>query len=55
VVATFRRLLDLPTILVGFGLPDEPLHAPNERFDLDNYYHGARTSVALLSELSDTF
>jgi acetylornithine deacetylase/succinyl-diaminopimelate desuccinylase-like protein len=52
VVATFRRLLNLPTVLVGFGLPDEPLHAPNERFDLDNYERGACTSVLLLHELA---
>jgi hypothetical protein len=37
---------------VGFGLPDEPLHAPNECFDLDNYYNGGRTIAALLTELA---
>jgi acetylornithine deacetylase/succinyl-diaminopimelate desuccinylase-like protein len=54
VVTDFQQRLGLPVILVGFGLPDEPLHAPNERFDLDNYYRGARTSVALLTELADS-
>ena len=53
VVATIARLLGAPTILAGFGLPDEPLHAPNEHFDLDNYHNGARTAVALLAELSE--
>jgi acetylornithine deacetylase/succinyl-diaminopimelate desuccinylase-like protein len=52
VVADIARLLGAPTVLVGFGLPDEPLHAPDERFDLENYTRGAMTSAALLHELA---
>ena len=34
-VATFQTVLGLPTVLVGVGLPDDQIHAPNERFDLE--------------------
>ncbi len=40
VVTTFRSELGLPTLLMGFGLPDENLHAPNEHFSLDNFARG---------------
>ena len=40
VVTMFRGLLGLPTVLMGFGLPDENLHAPNEHFSLENFSKG---------------
>ena len=35
VVATFDKLLKAPVVLMGIGLADDNLHAPNESFDLD--------------------
>ncbi len=52
VVATFARELGAPTVLLGFGLNDDHLHAPNERFLLENYFGGIRTVIALLDELA---
>jgi acetylornithine deacetylase/succinyl-diaminopimelate desuccinylase-like protein len=52
VVASFEQILGLPTVLMGVGLPDEHYHAPNERFDLENYYRGARSAAALWQEMS---
>ncbi|MCC7104482.1 MAG: dipeptidase [Chloroflexi bacterium] len=52
VVASFEQILGLPTVLMGVGLPDEHFHAPNERFDLENYYRGARAAAALWQEMS---
>jgi acetylornithine deacetylase/succinyl-diaminopimelate desuccinylase-like protein len=49
VVASFESLLGLPTLLMGFGLPDEHNHAPNEWLSLENFAGGMR-SVALLWE-----
>jgi len=40
VVATFQERLGLPTVLMGFGLPDCDAHAPNEKFNLKNFYRG---------------
>ena len=54
VVASFKSLLGLPTVLMGFGLPDEHNHAPNEWFDLGNFEAGMRSAVALWEELART-
>ncbi len=40
VVTAFQELLGLPTLLMGFGLPDENLHAPDEHFSLENFSLG---------------
>lgn len=47
VVVTFQEVLNMPTLLLGFALPDENFHAPNEHFHLNNFYRGAET-LALL-------
>lgn len=49
----FKRELGLDTIFVGFGLPDDNLHAPNEKFDLDAFHAGRRTAAALYAKLSE--
>ena len=43
VVGDFARHLGIPTILMGFGLPDDGLHSPNEKYRLENYYTGIMT------------
>ncbi|MEZ4717534.1 MAG: peptidase dimerization domain-containing protein [Caldilineaceae bacterium] len=43
---------DAPVVLMGFGLPDDNLHAPNEKFLLANFYRGIATSAAFLHELT---
>ncbi len=35
--------LGIPTVLMGFGLPDDGLHSPNEKFKIENYYLGIMT------------
>jgi acetylornithine deacetylase/succinyl-diaminopimelate desuccinylase-like protein len=50
-VATFQRTLGLPSVLVGVGLPDDQIHAPNERFDLEQYAAGVRVIARLWDEL----
>jgi acetylornithine deacetylase/succinyl-diaminopimelate desuccinylase-like protein len=50
-VATFQTVLGVPSVLVGVGLPDDQIHAPNERFDLDQYAAGVRVVAALWDEL----
>ena len=54
VVATFTDELNAPTVLVGFGLEDDHLHAPNERFLIENYLGGVRTSALLWEELDSS-
>jgi acetylornithine deacetylase/succinyl-diaminopimelate desuccinylase-like protein len=48
VVGDFAKHLGIPTVLMGFGLPDDGLHSPNEKFKLDNFYLGVRTVCRFL-------
>ncbi|MBI2685268.1 MAG: dipeptidase [Acidobacteria bacterium] len=48
IVGDFARHLGIPTILMGFGLPDDGLHSPNEKFKLANYYQGIATVAYFL-------
>ena len=50
VVGQFQEFLGLETVLMGFGLPDDKIHAPNERFYLPNYYRGIETSIRFFHE-----
>ncbi len=40
IVGLFDRHLGIPSVMMGFGLPDDNLHAPNEKFHLPNFYRG---------------
>jgi acetylornithine deacetylase/succinyl-diaminopimelate desuccinylase-like protein len=51
IVVQFKRLLGIDTVLLGFGLPDENSHAPNEFLNLNNFYGGIKTSAHFFSEL----
>jgi len=43
IVGDFATHLGIPTVLMGFGLPDDGLHSPNEKFKIENYYLGIMT------------
>lgn len=51
IVTDFQTILGLPGILLGFGLNDENLHAPNEHFRLENFHKGIELSGELLKAL----
>lgn len=50
IVGEFARHLGIPTVLMGFGLPDDALHSPNEKFKIANYYTGISTVSRFLDE-----
>ncbi len=50
IVGDFARHLHIPTILMGFGLPDDGLHSPNEKYKLSNYYAGIVTIAHFLEQ-----
>ena len=54
VIADFKRVLGLPTVLMGFNLPDDNIHAPNERFLLANFFGGIEASAYFLNGLHPT-
>jgi acetylornithine deacetylase/succinyl-diaminopimelate desuccinylase-like protein len=51
-VSSFDRILGLPQVLIGVGLPDDAIHAPNEKFDLTQFYGGIETMAYLYDELA---
>ncbi|HSP65245.1 MAG TPA: dipeptidase [Candidatus Deferrimicrobium sp.] len=51
-VEVFQRVLGLQSVLVGTGLPDDQIHAPNEKFDLDHYAMGIRVLARLWDEMA---
>ncbi|HEY0007221.1 MAG TPA: M20/M25/M40 family metallo-hydrolase, partial [Tepidisphaeraceae bacterium] len=54
IAATLKQELGMDVLFIGFGLPDDCVHSPNEKFDLDCLYAGARTAAALYAELGKT-
>jgi acetylornithine deacetylase/succinyl-diaminopimelate desuccinylase-like protein len=50
IVGDFATHLGIPTILMGFGLPDDGLHSPNEKYNIRNYYDGIRTLAHFFEE-----
>jgi acetylornithine deacetylase/succinyl-diaminopimelate desuccinylase-like protein len=54
VVASFKDILGAPTVMMGFALPDDRMHAPNEKFHLPNFFNGIATSIWFLAALGAT-
>ena len=53
IVGDFIRELKIPTILMGFGLPDDNLHAPNEKFHLANFHRGIESIIRFLANVGE--
>jgi len=51
IVGDFARHLNLPSVMMGFGLPDDNLHAPNEKFNLKNFELGIQSLIVFLEEV----
>ena len=51
VVNAFQNTLGVPTVMMGFALPDDRIHAPNEKFHLPNFYKGIATSMWFLAAI----
>jgi acetylornithine deacetylase/succinyl-diaminopimelate desuccinylase-like protein len=49
----FASELHVPVVFAGYGLADEGLHAPNEHFNLDNFYHGIHGTVRFLAHAAE--
>jgi len=52
VVGLIKELLGVDSLLLGFGLPDDNLHAPNEKMYLPNFFRGIETFIYFMHEIS---
>lgn len=50
VVGMIQQLLGVPTLMLGYGLPDDNLHAPNEKQHLPTFYRGIEATIRFLTE-----
>lgn len=52
IAALFDEILRAPVVMMGFALPDDNLHAPNEKYSLTQFYRGIRVVANFLQRLS---
>ena len=51
IVTDFQDVLKIPSVMMGFGLPDDNLHAPNEKFHIPNFHRGIETLCLFFEKL----
>ena len=51
IVTDFQDVLRIPSVMMGFGLPDDNLHAPNEKFHIPNFYRGIEAICLFFEKL----
>lgn len=53
VVALLQKHLKLDPVLIGYGLPDDGLHSPNEKFSLNQFYKGIECNLRLYQKIAE--
>jgi acetylornithine deacetylase/succinyl-diaminopimelate desuccinylase-like protein len=52
IVADFQEMIGAPVVMMGFGRPDDNIHAPNEKLNIPDFYRGVETIIHFLHELA---
>jgi acetylornithine deacetylase/succinyl-diaminopimelate desuccinylase-like protein len=52
IVTDFENVLQIPSVMMGLGLPDDNLHAPNEKFHIPNFYRGIESIINFFHRLA---
>ena len=52
VVTSLKTVLGLDSLLIGFGLDDDQVHSPNEKFEETCFHHGIRSHIRLLAKFA---
>jgi acetylornithine deacetylase/succinyl-diaminopimelate desuccinylase-like protein len=54
VTTAFKEALGVELVVTGFGLPDDRLHSPNEKYDISQYEAGIKATIAMIEEFANS-